>query len=338
MTTVPTDPDPDVDPTRRIDRWCLPVPDGRVMYAAVKVGSGSIYPAQGSRWIGTDADGLDVDLDVQVQSSARYERIIAARPLASLTRLGAQPMIDGAITLRDPSTESAAAALSIDRATYDALPGGDDGCTAFPTKGHYHVERIPDPDQGPPVWHHDVTGCHPVPLEWEDPPELPEHLRWVPSPAFLALWGPVAAPHLLPGALHGMRWPIMERVDAHPWVRSWMTRLHDGPPHVDRDGKAVHFYFDRRIEGDPTVTKQVKPTPRSRRTVPQVRPVYQTVDVKAPAPDDTIAAPSLAAALAQLDDIVADRADALLPPEGRVCGHCNGVGIVVGDEPATVPS
>ena len=96
---------------------------------------------------------------------------------------------------------------------------------------------------------------------------------------------------------------------------------------LDRDGKTVHFYYDRRLEGEPTKPVERK-AGRRRWTVQEV--LRQTHDVQLPAPVDYLGGTTAADALTRLDDWVTDQVDRLLPVEGHVCGHCGGSGVVGG--------
>lgn len=327
-TTPTTDAELVTDPTYQVNRWHMDVPDGRRVYAITNT-KGSYLGADGDQWwTGHDAaddDAVPLEVDVVPSSSGRtrHVRIVADRPLRLLTRHGRQPTVPGRITLRDPDLASKAAPLEIDRAAYDALPDNDD---VFPSRYSYQVEQVPDPDSGPPFWMHLVADTQPVPLGWSEPPDLPDGVRWVPSPAFVDLWGPVAAPHLLPGALWGVQRLVVDRVAAHPWVRPWgfIGSTHDL---LDRDGKTVHFYYDRRLEGEPTKPVERK-AGRRRWTVQEV--LRQTHDLQLPAPPDYLGGTTAADALSRLDDWVADQVDRLLPVEGHVCGHCGGRGVVGG--------
>lgn len=307
-----------------VDRHYLPAADGSCVYA-IHLGKSQSYMAS-TTWQVLDIDGQEVPATCEIEQYQRKPLLfLTERPAATIVFTGPQPQRTVGYTLRDPELASAALPLSPTAEQYADMSDDTDDVV---NKHRYAPVREDDPDRQPDRSEFDLTQLDPIAVSWEEPPALPDDLRWEPSPAYVALWGPALAPHLVPGTLTGVRNKVLDQVLAHPWIRPWSTHAYQGHVLADRDGK-VTFYYDRRFEGE--LTKVVK-VGRPGRVKQKTRTVLRTdtqwyKDIKAP--PDGIAGENLAHALRQLPDIVAAEVERILPVEGHVCAHCEGAGFVI---------
>lgn len=305
----------------RLSRYYLPAGD-RAVYALLTGKSSSTLNPRA-------VDAAGTELPVECSDAGKHPHyatlVVVDGPAVALELVGPQPQRTTGYRLREPELESAALPATITEERWAELSDDTDDAVNM---WRYEAIREPDPESEPELARFELDACQPIPVEWAEAPEIPAGLRWEPSPAHVAIWGPALAPHLVPGTLHGVTIAVLDAVAEHPWVRPWGTTI-SRHPLLTHDGK-VTFYFDRRFEGDMTEVVKVKPSPRSRKLVDRVKLKLVTEwvrDVKPPA--DTIPGVNLADALANLATFQRAEVERILPHEGHVCSHCGGAGYLI---------
>lgn len=317
---------------------------------------GSTKPGSGWTWGAVARDGSD-EIPCGIEWSGDW--LIADQRIDTLTRRKPGPRIRAGWAKRetadyggpapgDPVKLHAAAPEQPEQAWIDHYAEHDAQHACWKCRqfvAHYE----PAWQQGPEVVEHqDLSGVELLPggmppridvEQWRHRPTgsqsggpfsgnrvQPADPQWtVDDPSALVVFGQGAA-HLLPGRLSGFRSAVAAVLSNHPRV----GKFYDW--HGPRSATGRHgFEVTVRVpwETRRTRTEHVKPTPRSRKTVPVQRDVWaieQSVQIEVP---DAIAAPNLAAAIAAWDDEV-ERTVARFFPYGDVaaCDHCQGRGYV----------
>jgi hypothetical protein len=158
------------------------------------------------------------------------------------------------------------------------------------------------------------------PLAGDEDPD-PGRTWTVKDPSVLAVYGTHTA-HLWPGALSGLREPVIERLRALPLVS---VQVWNHQTKVDVEIKVPW-------EAPRAKTEMHKPYGK-RKSVPRTVPVYamtNRVSVEIP---DRLAAKSKAAAIAAFEEVVTREVAKVVPfgENPRGCDHCDGMGWVSGN-------
>lgn len=278
---------------------------------------------------GANTGALEVSEPSGVDVALTRDWLIADQPVTELrsTRAGAR-LPDG-WGKRDSVRADGPASPDL-RAAFDAAPDRPDPADVEHYAEHdaahacwqcllfaatYTARSVP----GEPIVETErLDGWQPLPGDVDPDPSR----TWtVKDPSVLAVYGAHTA-HLWPGALSGLRKPVIERLKALPFVS---VQVWSHQTKVDVEIKVP--WETRR-----TKTEMHKPYGK-RKSVQRTVPVHAMTNRDSVEIPDRIASPSKAAAIAAFDQVVSQEVAKIVPfgENPRGCDHCDGMGWVAGD-------